>query len=353
MKKLILPILAAILCFCGCCNNNDELSCECIWSKDYSAFPSIVKFNGKYYISFREGKSHVFDENGKAEGKARILVSKDGKKWESVALIGKEGYDLRDPKLSVTPDGKLLVTMGGSIYVDRELKGFIPQVSFSSDGKEFTAPEPVVFDEQITDNREWIWRVTWNGDTGYAVTYGQHYALLSTKDGLHYDTVCELNLDRKDAPGESTIRFTPDGKMLMMVRCDAGDNRGRWGVSEAPYTEWTWKTMPSHLGGPDFIRLDDGTIVAGTRHEFASGHCKTMILKGDEEGNFEEMFLVPSGGDTSYPGFIEVGDQIWMVYYSCHGKNLDFGGSTMYDYNPEHSTLASIYLAKFPKRFFK
>ena len=155
--------LAALLCISSAPGTSPGncykgLECDCIWSNDYSAFPSIVKFQGKYYVSFREAKSHIFDENGKAEGKARILVSRDGKKWKSMALLAKEGYDLRDPKLSVTPDGRLMVTMGGSIYIDRELKGFIPQVSFSSDGRTFSAAEPVVFDERIhlvRRNRLW------------------------------------------------------------------------------------------------------------------------------------------------------------------------------------------------------
>lgn len=351
--------LAALLCISSAPGTSPGncykgLECDCIWSNDYSAFPSIVKFQGKYYVSFREAKSHIFDENGKAEGKARILVSRDGKKWKSVALLAKEGYDLRDPKLSVTPDGRLMVTMGGSIYIDRELKGFIPQVSFSSDGRTFSAAEPVVFDERITDDREWIWRVTWYDGTGYGVTYGEHFALVKTLDGVHYDTVCELDLDRKNAPGESTVRFTPDGKMLMMVRCDQGDEQGRWGVSEAPYADWTWTTIPMHLGGPDFIRLEDGTIVAGTRIRFADGQCKTIVLKGSEDGKFEEMFLAPSGGDTSYPGFIEVGDRLWMVYYSCHEKPAGFGGGTLYDYSPDEVTpKASIYLLKMPKSLLK
>lgn len=304
-----------------------------IWDNDYSAFPSIEKFNGKYYIAFREGKSHIFDENGIAAGKSRILVSKNGKKWESVALLAKDGYDLRDPKLSVTPDGRLMVIMGGSIYRNRNLEAQIPQVSYSSDGIHFTDPEPVVFDENITDRHEWIWRVTWNGDTGYGVTYGDHFALLKTKDGKKYDYITEL--DVPDFPGESTVRFLPDGRMLMMIRREKADCMGYWGVSNPPYTDWTWQKMDLHLGGPDFTVLDNGTVVVGTRYYYPH-HAKTMILKGDVDGNFEEMHLLPSGGDTSYPGFITVGDELWMVYYSSHELGR-----------------AAIYLAKMPLELFK
>lgn len=336
------------------CNQTQELTISKIWDNDYSSFPSIERFNGKYYVSFREAKSHVFDENGQASGKTRILVSSDGEKWESAALFGKEGYDLRDPKLSVTPDGRLMVIMGGSIYKDKKLVGMIPQVSFSENGKDFSDPEPVRFEglEGETD-REWIWRVSWHDGVGYGVTYGgPHFTLLKTLDGITFTKLCDLELDREIFPGESTIRFSADGKMYIMVRCENGDKNGRWGVSSFPYTEWEWKEMNFHLGGPDFTFMEDGTIYAGSRYYFKGGNCKTMLLRGTTEGKFDELFLLPSGGDTSYPGFMETDDELWMVYYSCHESNDTFKEATSYAYSPEKKApRACIYLARFKKDF--
>ena len=54
-----------------------------IWSNgSHCAFTSIERFNGRYYCTFREGATHIFDSNGKAEGKVRILASDDGENWE-------------------------------------------------------------------------------------------------------------------------------------------------------------------------------------------------------------------------------------------------------------------------------
>ena len=348
-KSTFLTALSIILLSVSCQSNHIEVSR--IWDEGYSAFPSIVEYQGKYYAAFREASSHIFNDNGQADGKARVLVSKDGRKWKSAALLEKEGYDLRDPKISVTPDGRLMLTLGCSLYVDRELVSWYPHVAFSSDGKTFSDPEPVVFDENITDDREWIWRLTWHDGVGYGVTYGGHFALVRTTDGVNYETVTELSLDKALNPGESTIRFGKDGKMYMMTRCEGGDCMGRWGVSEAPYTEWEWKEMDQHLGGPDFIILDDGSVVAGTRYYFPRGKCRTILLTGDLSGDFEERYLLPSGGDTSYPGFIEVGDEIWMVYYSCHEYTDGDLHKTIYEYVPEEMSRpkASIYLARIPK----
>lgn len=77
---------------------------EKIWDNGlYNSFTSLVKYKNQYYCAFREGKSHIFDENGKAEGKIRIISSPDGHRWQSVCLLGENGEDYRDPQLSITP----------------------------------------------------------------------------------------------------------------------------------------------------------------------------------------------------------------------------------------------------------
>jgi len=351
MKRLSLFVSILI---CLSCSQAPDVSVEKIWDNEYSSFPSIEQFNGKYYVSLREAKSHVFDENGKANGKARILVSADGREWASAALLEKDGYDLRDPKLSVTADGRLMVIMGGSVYEDRKLVRMEPQVSFSGDGVNFSDPAPVSFeglDEPL--DREWIWRVTWYDGIGYGATYGgHHFSLLQTEDGIRYRKVCDLGISRENCPGESTIRFARDGRMYMMIRCDCGDRLGRWGWSDYPYVDWEWSEMNFSLGGPDFIFMNDGTLYAGSRYYFKGGNCKTMLLRGTKEGNFDELYLLPSGGDTSYPGFLETKDELWMVYYSCHETNDTFKESTSYQYSHEKNLpRAYIYLARFRKDY--
>lgn len=322
MRKFILSLL--LLAFC--LEMNAQFQVRRIWDTGYSAFPSIEKFNGKYYITFREGEGHVFDKNGIAAGKIRVLCSEDGEEWKSVALLAKDGFDLRDPKLSVTPDGRLMLTIGGSVYEGKELKQRIPHVAFSNDGYDFSNPVPAVFSSDIPFGMEWLWRLTWNGDTGYSVIYGEKFALVKTTDGLHYDTITELDVD--GVPNETTVRFTKDGRMAMMIRRE-NDGKGRygwWGVSEAPYTDWSFIPMGLGLGGPDFTILegegdlgtDSPLVIAGTRSYLIARSPKTILLKGNLDGLFEEVCVLPSGGDCSYTGFLVEGDELWTVYYSSH-----------------------------------
>ena len=298
-------------------------SVEKIWDKGtHAAFTSLVEFKGKYYITFREGYSHIFDQDGNAEGRIRILESENGKNWKPILDEDIEGIDCRDPKLSVTPDGRLMLLFGGSMYRNRELKGQQGYVMFSSDGKTFTDPQNIVLNPDPVNDSNWLWRVTWNGDTGYGVAYGFGSAgrtliLYNTKDGVNYSQLKSFDFD--GFPNETTLRFLPDGRMLMMVRRDADDRIGLWGVSEPPYKDWSISNMPLQVGGQDFVILDDGTVLVGTRSYFVGNHCKTIILRGTAEGGFEEVFVLPSDGDTSYPGLLVVGKELWVSYYSTAG----------------------------------
>ena len=360
--KSFILVLIAVLAVCSGCQsskprkgsdnpglkNNVSIRVNRIWDSDkHCAFTSIIRFKDRYYVSFREAESHIFDSDGIARGAVRILVSDDGETWRSAAYLTKDGYDLRDPKLSETPDGRLMVTIGGSIYgTDQKLEGRIPQVSFSSDGESFSDPVPIELDSKTKNGTDWLWRVVWNDGVGYGVVYslladnprkveqGSAVSLVKTTDGIRYEDVTRIDLP--DFPNETTVRFLPDKRMLMMVREDSGDLQGYWGVSDPPYTEWSFKKTGFQLGGPDFIVTENQDIIAGTRSYFLPGSCKTLLLKGTPEGEFKEICFLPSGGDTSYPGFVIVGDELWVSYYSSHETDK-----------------AAVYLAKMPLSMFE
>jgi hypothetical protein len=300
-----------------------------IWSNDkYNAFTSLINFKGNFYCSFREGERHVFGK----DGVTRIISSKDGITWESVALLEKKGYDLRDPKLSVTPDGRIMVIIGGSVYNGKELVSRLTHVSFSDrSGKNFSDPQPVSISAETKTNTDWLWRVTWHKKIGYGVVYklGEEWSicLIKTTDGIHYELVTRLKVNGK--PNETTVRVMPDGEMLMMVRREGENKEGMWGRSNPPYKEWKWNSLGLRLGGPDFIALDNNLLVSGTR---VSGNEEehSALFAGDRSGNFRKILLLPSGGDNSYPGFATRKNKLYVSYYSSHEGN------------------ASIYFAEIP-----
>jgi hypothetical protein len=80
------------------------------------------------------------DDHVGGDGCIRVLSSADGKAWMSTALIGETGIDLSDPNLSLTPDDRLMIVAGGSVYEARRYVGRQPRVMFSSDGSTWTTP---------------------------------------------------------------------------------------------------------------------------------------------------------------------------------------------------------------------
>lgn len=299
-----------------------EFSSVKIWNAAaHNAFTDLIEFRGAYYCTFRESSvGHIPGKTtGDGDGEVRILRSADGAHWESAALLRKKTFDLRDSKLSVTPDGRLMVLMGGSVYEKQQLVRRCTQVSFSDpEGKNFSEPQDVRMDPAIRTDLDWLWRVTWHEGIGYGALYqplGSEWTLqlVKTKDGINYQHVAQLDVTGR--PNETTVRFAPDGRMLLLVRREAGREKGTnsawFGAAKAPFTAWTWTPIGEALGGPNFIFLPNGKILAGGR---VKGKMGIGFL--DEKPQFRLFSILPSGGDCSYPGFLIVGKELWVSYYA-------------------------------------
>ncbi len=293
------------------------VSVEKIWDQGpHNAFTDLIRFQNRFYCCFREALAHVG-----GDGTIRILVSDDGNKWTSAALLAEKGIDLRDPKLSITADGRLMVVAGGSVYGGTtKLKGRQPRVAFSRDGRNWTPTR------RILEEGDWLWRVTWHEGTAWGVAYRTEplktgsgnrsdwlVTLCRSSDGVDWKRVKDLEVP--DRPNETTLRFTADGEMIALMRREAGNKHGWIGRSRPPYTDWSWTDCGHRLGGPNFIILPDGSMWAGSRHY--PGGAKTVLAKMTPT-SYQPVLTLPSGGDTSYPGLVWHDGLLWMSYYSSH-----------------------------------
>lgn len=138
--------------------------------------------------------------------------------------------------------------------------------------------------------------------------------LVVSGDGVKYDLI--THLDVPGHPNETTLRFLPSGEMVALVRREGGNTFGWIGSSKAPYKEWTWKETTHRLGGPNFIRLPDGTLWAAGRSY--PGGAKTVLARMTAAGDYSPVLTFPSSGDTSYPGLVWHDGLLWMSYYSSH-----------------------------------
>ena len=128
---LQLPAAFSAECVSAQAAKPEIVSVTKIWDRgEHNAFTDLIHFRHRWWCTFREGKGHAGDI-----GKVRIIVSSDGVMWASAALVAQDGIDLRDPKLSIIPDGRLMLIMGGSVYDDKgTYQTRTPRVAFSKDG---------------------------------------------------------------------------------------------------------------------------------------------------------------------------------------------------------------------------
>lgn len=280
-----------------------------IWDEaNHSAFTDLVRYKNKWFCTFREGERHVYGANGQI----RVLASDDGVHWESAAVITEDGIDLRDPKLSVTPDNRLMLLMGGSVYEGRVLKERQPRVSFSHDGRIWTSPQ------RVAEKGDWLWRVTWHKGRAYGISYsGWKIKLLSSDDGINYRL--HTNLDVPGKPNEATVRFLKNGDCVALVRREDEDKQAWIGHSRAPYTDWHWTPCGMQVGGPNFIVLDNGAMIAsGRQYRNASWDASRTFVGRMDLQSIQPDLILPSSGDTSYPGLVWHKGTLWVSYYSSH-----------------------------------
>lgn len=282
-----------------------------IWDQaPHNAFTDLVRFRDRWFCVFREGQGHV-----SPDGSLRVLTSTDGRDWSSAALVTLAGADLRDPKIVIAPDGRLMIVAAAAR--DRKPNGEARHQSmtwFSPDGRQWDAGHAVA------DADFWLWRVAWKGETAYGVGYGctpkDKSVRLYRGDGRTFEPLVAPLFD-SGYPNETGLVFEDDGTFLCLLRRDEGSRTGMLGSSRPPYKDWTWHDLGVPIGGPQMIRLPDGRLVAGVR--LYDGRVRTSLGWIDAKaGTFREILSLPSGGDTSYPGLAWHEGELWVSYYSSH-----------------------------------
>ena len=104
---------------------------------------------------------------------------------------------------------------------------------------------------------------------------------------------------------------------IIVRREQANDNNGYLGYSGKDYTDWKWNDLGIRLGGPNIITLSNGKTIVGSR-SYRENKPHTSLFGLDKNGKAINLLELPSGNDTSYPGFVVVNDELWVSYYSGH-----------------------------------
>lgn len=287
-------------------------SVSSVWNESpHNAFTDLVYFNDAFYLTFRAASRHVVPPLGEAGGVAKLLRSTDGQVWTSIAdfSLGATDNDLRDPKLSVTPNGELILLAANVPHASS--LGLRQSYTWSSpDGSTWSEPT------QAINGADWLWRTAWNPQTNlsYGISYSGNATQLNlSTNGLVYGTYRPA----LTAGNEGALLFLDDGTAAALVR--------REGASAVIGTSsnmlaWNFRDTGEFVGGPNMIQIPDGRVVVGGRFldEFSSNPRTSLGFLDLASGKIDEFLQLPSGGDTGYPGLVWHDDKLWVSYYSSH-----------------------------------
>jgi hypothetical protein len=282
-----------------------------IWDRaPHNAFTDLIRFRDRWFCTFREGRSHV-----SPDGAIRVITSRDGRDWTSAAHRVSTKGDLRDPKLGVTPDGRLMLNAVESLNPPGAVR-HQSIVWFSGDGETWDGGH------EVGEPDFWLWRVAWHKELAYSVGYGtagqKLVKLYQGRDGVAFQPLVEHLFDA-GYPNEAALVFRNDDTGFCLLRRDEGTRTGQLGTSRPPYTTWSWHDLGVRIGGPQMIQLPepDSRLVAGVR--LYDGQVRTALVWIDPTaGMLHEFLALPSGGDTSYPGLVWHDGLLWVSYYASH-----------------------------------
>lgn len=296
-----------------------------IWKKGkHNAFTDLCTFEDRLWCCFREAKNHV-----SKDGLLRILQLNSEGEIINVDTIRTPEADLRDPKLTVTPEGQLLllayrVNAGNAHHINNHQPVCWLRNVNATWSKE----------RSIGDSGWWLWRIRWFQNTnvvgklpahkafGFAYNMGQERLMFYSGDPRRSMDIINQDVlsKRKDGlgyPNESDLFFM-DQKAYAVVRRDADSYTAQLGESVYPFLEWKWHDLGEYVGGPCALQLSQNkALVAG--RIFYKKQLKTALWILDL--NSKKLALskiLPSGGDNSYPGLSLFNDKVYVSYYSSH-----------------------------------
>lgn len=294
---------------------------------EHNAFTDMIRFRGDYYLTFRTcPNGHMLFPT------SRILVlrSADGKDWKQVQEFNVPLRDVRDPHFAAL-NGKLFV-YSGTWYTGetppetRDMNEMLGYVSWSADGEDWHGPQVVegsyghyLWRAQTHDGKVWLCGRRKRDfakfeDRADSIPSVQS-ALLVSDDGISFHTA---GLFQEDYGNETAFLFEENGAILAVGR-GGGKRNAELLRDRPPYRKFRRQDLGRYIGGPMLERWGDRYLVGGRRQIEPEDPQTVLYWLDADKAELTEVATLPSGGDNSYPGFIEISPTRGLLsYYSSH-----------------------------------
>ncbi len=293
---------------------------------EHNAFTDLILYQNNYYLAFRSCP----DGHGvQPTASIIILKSADLKSWSPVHQFSVPERDTRDPHF-LSFKGKLFVYTGtwyygkpGTKRTRFDLNEHLGYCVWTPDAKNWSPPTLLegTFGHYIwkantfngtaylCGRRKFSFRV---GPKGEGVDVKS--VILESEDGL----IWKKRGFFQDTHGDETaFQFLPDGTIVGIGR--RARSAAEFLTAKPPYREWERRDLKEYIGGPLITQWGNRWVVGGRKN---TPRGPKTVLQWFVRGELHPFVELPSAGDNSYPGFIDLGEGKAVVsWYSSHEKD--------------------------------
>jgi hypothetical protein len=316
------------------------------YNGEHNAFTDLIRWNDKFWLTFRScPDGHMVFPTSRII----VLASEDTESWEQVCEFSVPRRDTRDPHFLVFQNQLFVYTgtwFSGDGELPRDQYDINKHLGFgvkTTDGNTWSKP----FQLEGTYGH-YIWRAATHegkaylcarrkrgyteSELGAGATEVMECAMLESGDGINWRF---HTLFQTTKGNETAFLFHSNGDLLAISRTQ-GKGSALLVQASPPYEQVKRKALSEYIGGPLLDRWGEELIVGGRR--FTDAGPRT-ILYWLHAGALHEIASLPSGGDNSYPGFVELDDGSGLVsWYSSHEKD------------PMGNAITAIYLANLKRK---
>ena len=290
---------------------------------DHNAFTDLIRFKDKLYLTFR--KSDI-GHGVYPDSKIMVMSSDDGRDWSLVHSFSVPDRDVRDPHFMIFKD-RLFIYSGTwdarpLIKNKFELNDHIGVAVATDDGKTWTDPKMLE-----GTHGHYIWRAVSVGDHAYLCArrvrnfvrttsrpqraHRTESVLLTSDDGWVWKYHATVQPNYGD---ETAWMLEDDGSLLGVARSGYGPAQAVRSVP--PFKKFERFSLDRPIGGPLLARWNGHNLVGGRNTLHGKRVC-ALYWMVDE--TLYPILELRSGGDTSYPGFVQLDENRALVsYYSSH-----------------------------------
>lgn len=332
MRSIITACVAAVSALGGVAaharadTKAELVSTAVAWEKsNYNTHPDLIRFGDRWFLACQESF-----HQGWPGGAVRVLTSKDGKAWESAAVIKSPTprRGLWVPTFTTTPDGRLMVTALGTLpYPDSPDP--LPQYGgrskalawVSKDGRDWGEHTPLGLDEFPLGRVVWHDGIAFSPAIGRICGSAQTVHIMTGKDGKAFESRAEQHM-RMLMPYEAELLFEGDTAYCLVTGYSTAGPTGVLGTAKAPYKAWAWKELDQRVRNARFLRLPDKRVVATVglydRKQFRTALCEFRPATG----KFTELLELTTDKEAVSAGLAWHDGHVWVSYPVAEGDKV-------------------------------